>query len=325
MKPSAAVRFDAFMERALHDPEHGYYARRIRAFGRHGDFATAPALLPGFSHAIARWAAGALRESGCRDLIEIGPGDGTLAAAVIRLLPWRLRLRTRLRLVERSAVLAAMQRAKLGRRAVWHSHPADALAACVGAAVVISNELVDAFPVRCFRRADDGWRELFLSGDPPHPPLEIWQPATSLPPSSAFRLPYPPGQRIEVHDSYRQWLAGWLPAWRSGRMLTIDYGATAATLYHRRPHGTLRGYRLHQRLEGPDCYLNPGRVDLTADVNFTDLGDWAAPWARAIRLASLRTFVTAQGLDAAAAQPAWLATWGAGDAFLALEQEPTPH
>jgi N utilization substance protein A len=41
MIPREPIRFDVFMQRALHDPERGYYARRIRCIGRGGDFTTA--------------------------------------------------------------------------------------------------------------------------------------------------------------------------------------------------------------------------------------------------------------------------------------------
>ena len=57
-------------------------------------------------------------------------------------------------------------------------------------------------------------------------------------------------------------------------MLAIDYGDVLPQLYHRRPRGTLRGYLLQQRMEGPDLYQNIGRQDLTADVNFTDVRAW---------------------------------------------------
>ena len=36
-----AIPFEQFMARALHDPQHGYYARRITGVGRRGDFTTA--------------------------------------------------------------------------------------------------------------------------------------------------------------------------------------------------------------------------------------------------------------------------------------------
>src|SRR5690606_20096595 len=83
----------------------------------------------------------------------------------------------------------------------------------------------------------------------------------------------------------------WLPSWKSGRMLTIDYGATAETLYHRRPRGTVRAYLLQQRLEGPAIYENVGRQDLTADVNFTDLQNWARPWLSQQQIMSFGEFL----------------------------------
>ncbi|MBU3665820.1 MAG: hypothetical protein FGM15_08105, partial [Chthoniobacterales bacterium] len=43
----------------------------------------------------------------------------------------------------------------------------------------------------------------------------------------------------------------------------------------RRPHGTLRAYRGQQRLSGTEILDLPGRQDITADVNFDDLRQWA--------------------------------------------------
>ena len=279
MLDATPIPFEEFMRRALHDPACGYYARRITGVGRRGDFTTAPMLSAAPARAIAAWAAHAMRETACRNLIEIGPGEGTLAAAVLGHLPWQLRWKTRLHLVETSPALTALQQKHLGRRARWHRDIPAALAACAGRAVIFSNELVDAFPVRRFQNTADGWRELAVAFDDNHRAHESLLPPAPLPPSSSFDQPHPIGQWIEVHDSYREWLTAWLPAWLAGRLLTIDYGACAANLYHRRPRGTLRAYLLQQRLEGPAIYDHPGRQDITADVNFTDLTDWSAPWA----------------------------------------------
>ena len=79
------------------------------------------------------------------------------------------------------------------------------------------------------------------------------------------------GQLVEVRESYQVWLRDWLPGWRTGSMLTIDYGDTCPALYFRRPGGTLRAYAHHQRLEGHEVYAGFGTRDLTADVNFSDL------------------------------------------------------
>ncbi|TAE77442.1 MAG: hypothetical protein EAZ65_07480 [Verrucomicrobia bacterium] len=305
------LRFDRFMALALHDPERGYYARRIRGVGRGGDFTTTPMLSPVLSRALAAWAADALPESGCRNLIELGPGEGLLAAGLLAHLPWWRRLRVQLHLVESSAPLRAKQAARLGLKVRWHDTIEQALEACNGKACIYSNEFADAFPVRRFRREDMGWSELYLN------PAEEWRPVTQLPDSTLFDLPHPPGQIIEVADAYHDWLRGWLPLWQAGKMLTIDYGAPAADLYHRRPRGSLRAYFMQQRIEGPGIYENPGRQDLTADVNFTDLQRWSSPHAKNLRLIPQHHFLRP---FAGPTDQALLDEQGAGAAFLVLEQ-----
>lgn len=274
------------MERALHDPVHGYYSRNIRDIGARGDFTTAPQLSEAPGKAIAAWVARALRETGTRNVIEIGPGLGTLAKQVIRNLPLGLRLRARFHLVESSSHLMERQKALLGEKVRHHTSIRGALEACSGKAVIYSNELVDAFPVRLFEKRDGSWLEIALdhSGDKP---AEIFLPPTELPPSSIFQREFPEGQRVEIHDSCRLWLESWLPDWKKGAMLTIDYGDAADNLYRRRPKGTLRAYFLHQRSEGAEIYLNPGLRDITADVNFTDLVEWSRPWLESDALLSL--------------------------------------
>ncbi len=313
-----ALRFDRFMERALHDPERGYYARRIRGVGRGGDFTTTPMLAPALGKAVAVWAAAAMKSTGCRDLIEPGPGEGLLARAVRDHLPWWTRRRTSLHLVESSSPLRERQQALLGKHAVWHDRIEDALAACGGNACIYSNEFADAFAVRRFRKEERGWSELFLS------PAEEWRPCGELPDSSVFGLDHAIGGIVEVAADYRAWLEGMLPLWKKGRMLTIDYGAEAADLYRRRPRGTLRAYLMQQRLEGPAVYQNPGRQDITADVNFTDLQRWPGPRLATLRLSPQRDFLLpwcdpADAGDAHAIHPD-----GAGAAFLVLEQSRTP-
>ncbi len=307
------------MDHALHDPETGYYARRITGVGRGGDFTTAPTLSAVTGKAVAAWAAAAMKECGTFNLVEIGPGEGKLAAAVLEHLPWFTRLRTKLHLVETSQPLAEIQRKLLGSRAIWHRTPAGALRACGGKAIIFSNELVDAFPVRCFRKTESGWRELAVRlGSPAE---EVLLNVDPLPLSSSFAVPHRIGQRIEVHESYHQWLADWIPQWKTGRMLTIDYGAEAGTLYHRRPGGSVRAYLLQQRLEGMAIYGNPGRQDLTADVNFTDLLDWSREWAGESTLRPFGEFLR-PFLDPANPADAYLADGnGPGGAFLVLDQK----
>jgi SAM-dependent MidA family methyltransferase len=324
METKTPIPFEEFMRQALHDPRRGYYARRIQGVGARGDFTTAPMLSDAPARAIAAWAARAMQETGCRHLIEIGPGEGRLAAAVWKHLPWSLRWRANLHLVETSQPLREAQQKLLGRKARWHEHPSEALAACDGKAVIFSNELVDAFPVRRFCKSDAGWQEMAVAISTGGQIEESLMPPAPLPDSSVFSQSpstYPPGQMVEVHDSYRSWQQEWLPAWKQGRCLTIDYGSPVETLYHRRPRGTLRAYLMQQRLEGYDIYQNIGRQDLTANVNFTDLMHWSSPMMEEQRLLSFREFLTEHGSDPA---PGWTDACGVGDAFLVLDEKRRP-
>ena len=315
-----AIRFEEFMQRALHDPDHGYYAKRIHGIGRRGDFTTAPVISSIPARAIARWATAAMRESGCRDLIEFGPGNGTLAAAVLKHLPWHIRWRTRLHLVETSEPLSRIQRETLGSKARWHRSPVEALSACHGRAVIFSNELVDAFPVRRFQNTVQGWQELMINIPTGLDVVESLKKPTRLPSSSSFHQPHRIGQWIEVHESYQNWLAEWMPLWKAGRMLTIDYGNSAEKIYHRRPTGTIRGYHFQQLIEGAEIYRHPGHRDLTADVNFTDLIDWSRPWTGASRLLSFADFLQSHTKPRDESDRFLIDQHGAGAAFMALEQ-----
>lgn len=282
--------FERFMDRCLHDPERGYYAKHIRSIGVRGDFTTAPQLSDAPAKAIAAWAADAMRRNRIRHLIEIGPGLGTLAKSVLENLPFTRRLRTRLHLVDSSPALAVRQKKLLGNTARYHSTIHQALAAAGGRAIIYSNELVDAFAVRLFQKSESSWREIGLEHSD-NSIREILLPAATLPPSTAFSAPFASGQRVEVHDSYRIWLEGWLPLWKSGEILTIDYGSSIDTLYHRRPLGTLRAYLLQQRLHGAEILQNPGLQDITADVNFSDLIGWHSQHLSSHPLCKLSEFI----------------------------------
>lgn len=275
--PQPSVPFADFMARALHDPKHGYYARRIRTVGARGDFATAATLFPAFGSAVASWlAAEARAHPGLRQVIEIGAGDGSLMAGVRRAAGLWRRLRWRWHIVESSPVLRDVQRTRLGYAVVWHERLEEALAATAGEALIYHNELLDAFPAHLLERRHGTWQEVHVRSDGGESLVELGWPEHERADFSALgSWQAAEGQRVELHRSVRDWLRGWAPHWRRGSMLTVDYGAAFPELYRRRPRGTLRAYLLHQRLEGAAVYANPGRQDITADINFTDLQRWA--------------------------------------------------
>lgn len=277
-----SISVERFMQEALYHPRFGYYARQVRTVGRQGDFSTTATLHPALGVAVAAWARhhrATVAAGGCWHLVELGGGTGELAAGVLKALGWRHRLGLRYHLVEVSAGLRARQQERLGAggRACWHEEIGTALQAAGGRALIFSNEFVDAFPcVQLAREQPTGeWREVRLTWpagkEQPQETTAEWTGERSA--TDAVK-PSGGSQRIEMHLTYRKWLATWVDRWRGGRMLTIDYGDTSPALYGRHPLGTLRAYCRHLCFRGPEVYQRFGQQDLTADVNFADLQRW---------------------------------------------------
>ena len=267
------VRFDHFMKHALHDSVTGYYAKNIRTVGAKGDFSTTATLSNVLGKAIAKSAID--WSHACKsplNLIEVGGGDGSLAESIIQSIPMLKRWRLHYHIVDSSNPLTEnQQQRKYSKKISWHSEMRSALTVCKGVAFIFSNELVDAFPVRIFRKSNNHWNELYL-----HNQDELFCPcADTIPNSSAIIYSdHKNGQRVEVHQSYREWLQSWLPIWKRGQLLTIDYGDTHPQIYYRQQQGTVRAYSNHQKITGKAVYQNSGKHDITADVNFTDLINW---------------------------------------------------
>lgn len=265
------------MQRALYDPERGYYTAKVKTVGARGDFSTSATLSTTLGRAVAQWLRHEAARLNITTLIEVGPGDGSLAQQVRGGLGWWRRWRWQHFLVETSPRLSAQQREKLGTsRVQWFTTLQEALAACSGRALIYHNELLDAFPVDVVQwDAERGhWRYVELEHED-HRVREVLGATATAPEFSLLHTrPERLGVRAELQSAVREWLEQWLPCWQAGSMLTVDYGELLPQLYHRRPRGTVRAYLLQQRLEGDAVYANVGRQDITADINFTDLRDW---------------------------------------------------
>ena len=279
------VPFAKFMADALYNPETGYYSSNIKTVGGRGDFSTSATLHSALGSAVYGW----LKQQSetnpdVRDIIEVGPGDGSLMATVRSSAGWLERRKFRYHLVESSPVLSDIQRKRLGGKVLHHADIQSALSAAEGRAFIYSNELVDAFPATLLQwnSSSDSWDEIWITrteGTYREVPKPFKIEVSSSENFSALKSwnegsPPPDNQRVEIHFSFLDWLRSWSPMLKSGSILTIDYGDTFPNLYHRRPHGTLRAYYRHARKEREEVYQLVGRQDITADVNFSDLITW---------------------------------------------------
>lgn len=275
--------FADFMEAALYDPDFGYYMTPGPRIGREGDYYTSLDVHPIFAELIGRQvaqAAEAIATSGEFAIVEMGAGKGLLATHLLnacRRDQSALLSRIRYLLIERSPAMVATQQERLrplleeGMQISWD---ADLNAVPAGSitGVLLSNELVDAFPVHRVVMRPLGLREIFVGWDGNHF-VEIEAPPSTPALQNYFArlgVALELGQRAEVNLRALDWIRQVGAALQRGLVLTIDYGHAAADLYApSRKAGTLLCYHRHTVSDSP--YRHVGRQDMTAHVDFTSL------------------------------------------------------
>ena len=291
IRETGPLTFARFMELALYDDEHGYYmtcggrsSATVSPIGREGgDFFTAPSLSPILARCLVRQLAEIDEQLGhppVFHLVEMGPGDGTLLRDLLQeCQEQRASLLPRLAciLVERSPAFRRRQRDTLaawtaqGVRIQW----VDDLQSIADASLtgtLLSNELVDAFPVHRVRMEEDGLRELYVTSHD-HALREQWgEPSTPELASflSDLDVELPVGFTTEINLEAVKWIKQVARVLERGVVITIDYGHVARDyVAPERKNGTLMGY--HRHTVTTDPFTRVGEQDLTAHVNFSSL------------------------------------------------------
>ncbi len=313
---------ELFMELALYHESEGYYSRHVADIGPRGDFSTAATMssLPA-RRLVQHWLESCRAAGRNLPIIEIGGGNASLALAIHRAMSFWQRLRTRYYMVERSPALRALQSLACGNFLRVFQSMQQALNRTEGYAFIFCNELPDAFPARRFIHHAGLWQELGWEVLPDARIVQSARPCQQLPASSVFSLSVPEGQIVEVHESYHRWYTTWQSLWKCGCFVTIDYGEPIDTLYHRRPHGTLRGYKAHTLLSADELPALAGYCDITTDVNFTDLLQLARRNAGdVVQLLTQRDYLLPCANLSEHAEAHLLRCPGAGDHFRVLIQ-----
>lgn len=149
-----------YVRLCLEHPEHGYY-RTKPVLGARGDFITAPEISQIFGELIGLWSAVVWRAMGrppLLNLVELGPGRGTLMADALRALRVMPDCLAALRghLVESNAVLMQAQRDTLHQApcpVTWHASPAELPQ---GPTILLANEFLDTCPAAELEVVDEG-------------------------------------------------------------------------------------------------------------------------------------------------------------------------
>jgi NADH dehydrogenase [ubiquinone] 1 alpha subcomplex assembly factor 7 len=257
-----------FMNVALNDPRHGYYATRP-ALGGEGDFITAPETSQMFGELIGLWCAQSWLEIGAPglvNLIELGPGRGVMMKDALRAAKALDAYREALSvtLVEASAPLMQEEARTLAGLDISWAPTLDAVRE--GPSLIIANEFLDCMPIRQFVRTRQGWREkavgvrdgalAFGLVTDPLPRDDIIPAALKNAPEGAI------AEIAPALPAFIETLAARLRA-HPGRALFFDYGAAETS-----GGDTFQALRRHASADPLDA---PGEADLTAHVDFAEV------------------------------------------------------
>lgn len=304
--PQGRITFAEYMEMVLYHPEHGYYSTKAVNLGKKGDFFTSVHLGGDFGELLAEqfvqmWEI--LGRPKPFTLVEMGAGQGILAGDILNYLQREYAdfyASLEYVIVEKSLTLRQEQQQRLQEFPLdWcdlEEIPPNSITGCF-----FSNELVDALPVHQFIINDALLKEVYVTtpmasqtafeplenqdgqfvedteksefleviNEPSTPELVKYFDLVGIDIQSLNSCPY----RSEINLAALDWLSIVADRLQRGYVLTIDYGYPAHRYYNpRRQQGTLQCYYQHRHHNNP--YINIGRQDITAHVDFTALEKW---------------------------------------------------
>jgi NADH dehydrogenase [ubiquinone] 1 alpha subcomplex assembly factor 7 len=268
------IRIDQYLEACLYDASHGYYVNKA-AIGAKADFITAPEISQTFGELIGLWCVATWQQMGSPaafNLVEFGPGRGTLMRDALRATRLRPEIRNAARvvLIETNATLKDAQRELLSGEDV----PVSWCGKLVYAnepelpAIILANEFLDTEPIEQFVRSNTGWSirtvGLDASGN------LVFQTGPECDESTASDLDRRfsaarPGDICEVHSPAHDFGAAILSLPSRFAALMFDYGHMQSA-----PGDTLQAIRGH-RYEHP--LTSPGEADVTAQVDFAQISE----------------------------------------------------
>lgn len=288
IKLSGPISVADYMHIVATNPTQGYYMKK-EVIGQGGDFITSPEISQLFGEILAIWFYAETKKMGTAkplQIVELGPGKGTLLLDILRVLN-RLGYKTpdlSLHLVEISSTMQSVQANRLcishrevdldlphnhegetvsGIKVYWYN---DLTKVPKNFSWYIAHEFFDVLPIHKFEKTDKGWRELLIDIDGQDKLYYRIAAEANSAVNTLVRPPLDAGDKTELEISAKSLSIAQQLAHRvdkyGGLALVADYG-------HEGEKGdTFRAFHKHQVVNPLE---NPGQCDLTADVDFSQL------------------------------------------------------
>jgi SAM-dependent MidA family methyltransferase len=277
------ITFREFMDLSLYHPQYGYYCSNEEKIGKEGDYYTSPCVHPIFGRMIARQIHQMWVLMGRRAhfrVVEFGSGKGLLCYDILTYLREEepdFYESLSYEMVETSLFFrregeALLWGNRFKEKVQWVNPRELEFGNSRVQGCILSNELIDSFPVHVVTLKDGHLREVYVAAEDGEFREELGAPSSDELEGYFQKLgiALDEGQRAEVNLSALQWMEMVGRILTEGFVITIDYGHEAAILYSPlRRNGTLLCYYRHTWNDNP--YERIGLQDITSHVDFTSL------------------------------------------------------
>lgn len=278
IKSQGPLPFDQWMSQCLYHPTYGYYTNGDERVGKSGDFFTSVSVGSLFGKILTYRIAEFIKTHAEQDftIIETGGNTGQLAYDILESLAAdfpELYAHCNYTICEPLSQMRAKQATLLQKHHNKISHISQIRRNTSEneLGIILSNELIDAFPTKLITLKNSEWLERHVSYQSNNFCWHDQPILNSTLKSFADSLSgYPNNYTTEYRLGTQEFVAQCAKPFTHSLCITIDYGYTDSDLYHpSRTTGSLRCYSRHTADEDP--LTEPGNKDITAHVNFSML------------------------------------------------------
>lgn len=285
-----SIPLDKFIDACLYKFSDSYYEKNT-IFGRRGDFITSPYISSIFGEIIAIHIINYFFEKKIDKftVLEIGAGEGVLARDIISTISKFKQINFSYKILEKSKKLKSKQKQICKFKNIKWVNSLKKISS--QNTFVISNELIDAFPIKQLKKINNVWHEKFVNID--HKKNKVCEIYKKRPQSINKVKKYV--QKNNNFIEYSPQIFSFVKEIvrivniKNNCFLTIDYGYSDKKFFN-----TIQGLKGHKK---NNIFEDIGQTDITHLVNFNflkslfkDLGDFQ------YMLTSQSSFLKANGI-----------------------------
>ena len=260
------IPLDQYIDLCLYKYKHSYYEKN-KIFGPRGDFVTSPYISSIFGEVISVHILNYFLSRGITkcNLLEIGAGEGVMAKDIIKTLHKFKNIEFKYFILEKSKNLIKLQKKNLNEFNVkWVDNFKNFNKNNL---FILSNELLDSFPVKHLKKIHNKWYEKYIFLDDKKKIKSKYFQINKIPNNvlnfcnkNVNFIEYSP----EIFNFLKN-ISRLIKKYKDNCFMTIDYGYSDDYFKN-----TLQALKKHKKVS---IYDDPGNSDITYLVNFKLLNE----------------------------------------------------